>query len=100
MAYQDYVLYPLNAPYSIQGIFHPGYRPVHQEAALLLNQAHMTVIKGEGGETERNPDMPCLAQRGVWKIKPAIFLRIIHPHAHSVLNMAYQDYVLFRLLRL
>ena len=53
---------PLNAPYSIQGIFHPGYRPVHQEAALLLNQAHMTVIKGEGGETERNPDMPCLAQ--------------------------------------
>lgn len=53
---------PFNAPYSIQGIFHPGYRPVHQEAALLLNQAHMTVIKGEGGETERNPDMPCLAQ--------------------------------------
>ncbi|MBT5825836.1 MAG: glycosyl transferase family protein [Gammaproteobacteria bacterium] len=53
---------PLNAPYSIQGIFHPGYRPVHQEAALLLKQAHMTVIKGEGGETERNPDMQCLAQ--------------------------------------
>ncbi len=53
---------PFNAPYSIQGIFHPGYRPVHQEVALLLQQAHMTVIKGEGGETERNPDMECLAQ--------------------------------------
>lgn len=53
---------PFNAPYSIQGIFHPGYRPVHQEAALLLKQTHMTVIKGEGGETERNPDMQCLAQ--------------------------------------
>ena len=53
---------PFNAPYSIQGIFHPGYRPVHQEAALLLKQPHMTVIKGEGGETERNPDMECLAQ--------------------------------------
>ena len=38
---------PFNAPYSIQGIFHPGYRPVHQEAALLLQQAHMTVIKGQ-----------------------------------------------------
>ncbi|SMG65155.1 anthranilate phosphoribosyltransferase [methanotrophic bacterial endosymbiont of Bathymodiolus sp.] len=71
---------PLNAPYSIQGIFHPGYRPVHQEAALLLNQAHMTVIKGEGGETERNPDMPCLAQsvhagelsEEIW---PALFSR-------------------------
>ena len=53
---------PFNAPYSMQGIFHPGYRPVHQEAALLLKQTHMTVIKGEGGETERNPDMDCLAQ--------------------------------------
>jgi len=53
---------PFNATYSIQGIFHPGYRPVHQEAALLLQQAHMTVIKGEGGEAERNPDMECLAQ--------------------------------------
>lgn len=53
---------PFNAAYSIQGIFHPGYRPVHQEAALLLEQPHMTVIKGEGGEAERNPDMTCLAQ--------------------------------------
>ncbi|NOQ65348.1 MAG: glycosyl transferase family protein [Methyloprofundus sp.] len=53
---------PFNAAYSIQGIFHPGYRPVHQEAALLLQQTHMTVIKGEGGEIERNPDMDCLAQ--------------------------------------
>ncbi|MDC9729540.1 MAG: glycosyl transferase family protein [Methyloprofundus sp.] len=53
---------PFNAQYSIQGIFHPGYRPVHQEAALLLNQPHMAVLKGEGGETERNPDVDCLVQ--------------------------------------
>jgi len=53
---------PFNAQYSIQGIFHPSYRPVHQEAALLLNQKHMAVLKGEGGETERNPDMECLVQ--------------------------------------
>ena len=71
---------PLDAPYSIQGIFHPGYRPVHQEAALLLKQAHMTVIKGEGGETERNPDMQCLAQSvhaGVLseEVWPALFRR-------------------------
>jgi len=56
------LLNPFNAPYSIQGIFHPGYRPVHQQAAALLNQAHMAVLKGEGGETERNPDMECLVQ--------------------------------------
>jgi len=53
---------PFNADYSIQGIFHPSYRPVHQEAALLLKQKHMAVLKGEGGETERNPDMECLVQ--------------------------------------
>ncbi len=56
------LLNPFNAPHSIQGIFHPGYRPVHQQAAALLQQAHMAVLKGEGGETERNPDMDCLIQ--------------------------------------
>lgn len=54
---------PLNAPYVIQGIFHPGYRPIHQEAALLLKEHNVSVIKGEGGEVERNPDIPCLVQR-------------------------------------
>lgn len=56
------LLNPFNADYSIQGIFHPGYRPVHQLAAQLLNQPHAAVLKGEGGETERNPDMKCLVQ--------------------------------------
>jgi len=54
---------PFNAPNVMQGIFHPGYRPVHQEAAQLLGEAHVAVIKGEGGEIERNPDTPCLVQR-------------------------------------
>ncbi|MCF7988179.1 MAG: glycosyl transferase family protein [Methylovulum sp.] len=56
------LLNPFNAHYSIQGIFHPSYRPVHQLAAALLHQPHMAVLKGEGGETERNPDMECLVQ--------------------------------------
>ena len=56
------LLNPLNASHSIQGIFHPSYRQVHQKAALLLNQSHMAVLKGEGGETERNPDIECLVQ--------------------------------------
>ena len=56
------LLNPFNAEHSIQGIFHPSYRQVHQKAALLLNQPHMAVLKGEGGETERNPDMECLVQ--------------------------------------
>ena len=53
---------PLNAKCTMQGIFHPSYRAVHQQAALLLGQHNMAVLKGEGGETERNPDVECLVQ--------------------------------------
>lgn len=56
------LLNPFNAPCSIQGIFHPSYRGVHQNAAAQLGQLHMAVLKGEGGETERNPDVECLVQ--------------------------------------
>jgi anthranilate phosphoribosyltransferase len=56
------MLNPFDAPYVMQGVFHPGYSPVHQKAALLLNQPHLAVMKGEGGEIERNPDMECLVQ--------------------------------------
>ena len=56
------LLNPFSARHSIQGIFHPSYRQVHQKAALLLGERSMAVLKGEGGETERNPDMECLVQ--------------------------------------
>ncbi len=56
------LLNPFNADHSIQGIFHPSYRQVHQKAALLLGERSMAVLKGEGGETERNPDAECLVQ--------------------------------------
>jgi anthranilate phosphoribosyltransferase len=56
------LLNPFNSQYSIQGIFHPSYRSVHQHAAALLQQPHAAALKGEGGETERNPDMECLVQ--------------------------------------
>ncbi len=56
------LLNPLNATHTIQGIFHPSYRDVHQQAALLIGQQNMAVLKGEGGETERNPDAECLVK--------------------------------------
>lgn len=56
------LLNPLDAETVMQGIFHPGYRPTHQEAGLKLNIPHLAVIKGEGGEIERNPDQPLLIQ--------------------------------------
>lgn len=54
------LLNPVNAPYSIQGIFHRGYQNLHQEAAIMVGQPYLAVIKGEGGEAERIPDKPCL----------------------------------------
>lgn len=73
------LLNPFHANYSIQGIFHPSYRAVHQHASALL-QLNSAVLKGEGGETERNPDVDCLVQSvhnsdladEVW---PALFTR-------------------------
>ena len=52
------MLNPFNAPCQMQGIFHPGYLEIHQGAARLLEQPHMAVIKGDGGEIEASPDSP------------------------------------------
>ena len=48
---------PCSANCSMQGIHHPAYRDTHQEASLMLKQPYMAAIKGDGGETEWNPDM-------------------------------------------
>lgn len=53
------LLNPLRAPAMIQGVFHPGYHDIHQDAAVLLGQPCAAVVKGDGGEAERNPDNPC-----------------------------------------
>ncbi len=57
------LLNPLDAPAVMQAIFHPAYRRSHQQAAALLGYRNSLVIKGEGGEIERNPDGNCLAVR-------------------------------------
>jgi len=49
---------PLDAPCQILSVTHPPYRPVHRDAALLLEQPCMAVFKGEGGEAERRPAKP------------------------------------------
>lgn len=56
------LLNPLSAKHSMQGIFHPAYRQIQQKTELLLKQTSVAVLKGEGGETERNPDTVCLVQ--------------------------------------
>lgn len=56
------LLNPCQAPFVMQGIFHPSYRQVHQHAAIALGYPDVAVIKGEAGEIERNPDGECLVE--------------------------------------
>ncbi len=56
------LLNPFSASHVITSIHHPGYHPIHQQASKLLGHRHAAVVKGEGGEIERNPDMTCLVK--------------------------------------
>lgn len=51
---------PFNATATLQAIFHPAYRSSHQQTAFRLGYQNSAVIKGEGGEFERNPDAKTL----------------------------------------
>lgn len=51
---------PFNAKATLQAIFHPAYRSSHQQTAARLGYDNSAVIKGEGGEFERNPDAKTL----------------------------------------
>lgn len=46
---------PSQAPASVQGVFHPSYRGLQAQAAEMLGQQTLSIIKGGGGEFERHP---------------------------------------------
>lgn len=46
---------PSNAAATVQGVFHPSYRSLQANAAVLLGQRTLSIIKGGGGEFERHP---------------------------------------------
>lgn len=49
------VFNPARAPAAVQGVFHPPYRPLQQAAGEILGQKGLCILKGGGGEFERNP---------------------------------------------
>jgi anthranilate phosphoribosyltransferase len=53
------LLNPLGAPCLVAGVFHPAYRELQQGAAHRLGQRSASIIKGGGGEFERNPGKSC-----------------------------------------
>jgi len=46
----------LNAPLSLQSVFHPAYLAIHQQAGMILGFKNSLILKGEGGEVEYRPD--------------------------------------------
>ncbi|WP_116364177.1 glycosyl transferase family protein [Parahaliea mediterranea] len=60
------MLNPLQAPASIQSIFHPAYAALHREADQILGQSASLVFKGDSGEIEIKPqaNTKLLLQRG------------------------------------
>ncbi|MCV6586974.1 MAG: glycosyl transferase family protein [Marinibacterium sp.] len=52
------MLNPARAGASVQGVFHPGYRPLQAEAGRHLGLTGLSVLKGGGGEFERHPGKP------------------------------------------
>lgn len=46
---------PLQAPCSIQSIFHPAYAALHQQTDHILGQPRSIVFKGDSGEVEIKP---------------------------------------------
>ena len=49
------MLNPGSAPAAVQGVFHPPYRELQADAAQLLRQPALSVLKGGGGEFEHHP---------------------------------------------
>ena len=49
------VMNPSGAACSVQGAFHPPYRPLQVAASILREQPRQLALKGGGGEFERNP---------------------------------------------
>jgi anthranilate phosphoribosyltransferase len=52
-------LNPAGAPHQLQGVFHPPYRALHRDLAVLEGQPMAAIFKGGAGEVQRNPLKPC-----------------------------------------
>ncbi len=55
------LLNPADAPAGVDGVFHPPYIETHLATAELLGRLRLLVLKGGGGEAERNPRRPVAA---------------------------------------
>jgi anthranilate phosphoribosyltransferase len=52
------LLNPADAPAGVDGVFHPPYIETHLAVAERMGRPRLVVLKGGGGEAERNPAKP------------------------------------------
>jgi anthranilate phosphoribosyltransferase len=58
------LLNPADAPFGVDGVFHPPYIDVHLGVAERMHRRRLMVLKGGGGEAERVPLKPAAAS--IW----------------------------------
>ena len=58
------LLNPADAPFGVDGVFHPPYIDVHLGVAERMQRRRLLVLKGGGGEAERVPLKPAAA--AIW----------------------------------
>ncbi|MFN4057865.1 MAG: glycosyl transferase family protein [Roseinatronobacter sp.] len=58
------MLNPAQANAAVQGVFHPPYLALQQAAGAILGQPYLCILKGGGGEFERNPSKPVT----IWRL--------------------------------
>ena len=61
------LLNPADAPFGVDGVFHPPYIDVHLGVAERMGRRRLLVLKGGGGEAERVPLKPGSA--AVWDLE-------------------------------
>lgn len=83
------VLNPAQAPAAVQGVFHPPYLALQQAAGAVLGQPSLCILKGGGGEFERNPSKPVTLFRLMDGTPQETLLHPILPDAQRLSDLPY-----------
>lgn len=83
------VMNPALAPAAVQGVFHPPYLALQQAAGAVLGQPDLCILKGGGGEFERNPSKPVTLFRLAEGAMHETLLDPILPDAQRLSDLPY-----------
>jgi len=80
---------PALAPAAVQGVFHPPYLGLQQAAGTLLGQPNLCILKGGGGEFERNPSKPVTLYRLTGHTPHHTLMSPLLPEAQRLSDLPY-----------